>query len=121
MADVLVVDDVKAVRDAVRLTLSTKNHTVTEAENGELAIKLLEKKAYDIVITDIIMPDIDGTELIVFLNEMPKRPKIIAMSGGGAHVPPNFALGLAKTRADKTLTKPFHKNDLLSMVEQLLS
>ena len=68
MARILIVDDEKNIRLSLRRVLTNAGHETKEAENGKKADELLANNAFDLVITDIIMPVKDGTELIKDIN-----------------------------------------------------
>jgi DNA-binding response OmpR family regulator len=73
------------------------------------------------VITDMLMPKHDGTEVILSVAAMPNRPKILAISGGGSRVSTEEAFILARSKADATLVKPFENAELIAMVDRLLA
>jgi CheY-like chemotaxis protein len=81
-ASILVVDDDNAVRDVVVRCLQHAGYRVTAAESRRRAIELIGHIAFDVVITDMLMPDVDGIELLMYLGKKKPRPVIIAMSGG---------------------------------------
>jgi CheY-like chemotaxis protein len=120
MAEILVVDDMEDVRKTIGSMLRRGGHSVTAAANGIKAIALLERQRFDLVVTDILMPEGDGTEIIIFLDTMPNRPRILAMSGGGSQLSPELALLMARAKADAVLTKPFESSELIATVERLL-
>lgn len=123
MATILIIDDEKLVRYAIRRHLEDEGHEVIEAEDGLTAFKFLEKSDPDLVITDILMPDQDGIEVIRELKERTPDIKIIAISGGGripnsAHILLSLAQDLG---ASKTLMKPINTADLTNMVDSCLT
>ena len=77
MPRVLVVDDQKDVRAMVAIVLRVNHFDVVEAESGERALELLEKFAFDVVITDLRLPGIDGTQVIEAARE--RYPSIVAV------------------------------------------
>jgi len=101
MADILVVDDMERVRKAIGVMLKRGGHNVTPAADGIKAITLPESQRFDLVVTDILMPEGDGTEVMMFLDKMPNRPRIVAMSGGGLRLSPDLALLV--TRVERLL------------------
>ena len=122
MAEILLIDDMKGVRRAISSVLKSRGHHVTEAEDGRKGLDLVKAGGrFDLVITDVLMPVADGTEVIMSLDEMPSRPAIIAISGGGTEVSTDTALMLAKAKADGVLAKPFDNADLVAMVDRLLT
>lgn len=121
MADILLIDDMSGVRKAISAVLKRAGHTVTEADDGAKGLEILRgAKSYDLVITDILMPTVDGIEVIMYLDSRSNRPPILAISGGGSQLPADTALILAKTKADAVLSKPFDNAELLATVDSLL-
>lgn len=113
MAHILIVDDEVIITKMVEQLLTIQGHQVVCATNGIEALKIIESKAIDLVITDIIMPDMDGYELIMGLRKQSDSPKIIAMSGGASGLDSAELLHTALLmKADKILLKPF---DYVSM------
>jgi CheY-like chemotaxis protein len=121
MSEILLIDDMKGVRRAVSSVLKRGGHVITEADDGNKGIELLRGgKKFDLVITDVLMPECDGTEVIMFLQTMPSRPPVLAISGGGNQVSSDVALLIARSKADAVLAKPFENADLLATVDRLL-
>jgi CheY-like chemotaxis protein len=121
MAEIMVVDDTDDVRDALVEVLRGDGHTITEARNGGEAISILNTRNFDLVITDILMPEQDGTEVIMHLEGLTSRPLVLAISGGTPNMPAYMALHLARLKADATLMKPFRNEELRAKVKQLLT
>jgi CheY-like chemotaxis protein len=121
MADILVIDDSDDIREGICEVLRSVGHTVAEAADGRKAIAILDTRRFDVVVTDILMPEQDGTEVIMHLLGQPDRPRVLAMSGGGANMPAYMSLHLARLKADATLMKPFTNDELQSRIEQLLA
>jgi DNA-binding response OmpR family regulator len=120
MPGVLIVEDDKELREMLKLSLSRRNFTVFEAENGKSAIAHFKPTITDLVVTDLIMPEEDGLKVVIKLRELKPSIKIIAISGGGK-VGPGSYLNLAKALgADAIYSKPFSINDLIAKIEQLL-
>lgn len=121
MAEILLIDDMKGVRRSIKSVLNRAGHNVVEADDGAAGIDLLRAgRRFDLVITDVLMPKQDGSEVILFLEKQPNRPKILAISGGGSQVSAQEALLLAKSKADASLAKPFDNADLIATVDKLL-
>lgn len=107
MPRILIVDDDENLRKVLEKLLTIKGHEVRTAENGIDAIKLMEHESFDLVITDILMPDMDGYELIRALRKGEAPPRIIAISGGSGRLDSEYLLEVAKRmKADKLLQKP---------------
>lgn len=120
MAEILLIEDMLGVRRAIGAMLKRAGHTVTVAETGGQAVSLLKERRFDVVVTDMLMPDIDGVDILFQVKEMSKRPPVIAISGGGAGVSAETALRTARISADAFLEKPFDSEDLLKLVDKLL-
>jgi CheY-like chemotaxis protein len=119
MAKILLIDDMAGVRKALATVLKMAQHVVTEAEDGITGLSRMREDNFDLVITDIMMPNMDGLEVITHIHAMPRKPPILAISGGGASLPADQALMLAKTRANAVLSKPFENKIFLQIVQQL--
>ena len=120
MARILLVDDVEDVREGLAAVLEAAGHHVTPAADGREAIAVLTSQQFDLVITDIMMPECDGTEVIMRLESLSDRPPVLAISGGAPSVPAYMALHLARLKADATLMKPFSNDELMTKVNALL-
>jgi CheY-like chemotaxis protein len=83
MARILLIDDDEPVRTTLRLTLEHFGHTVIEARDGTEGLALFQHANADLVITDIVMPEKDGLEVLRELRRMHPSVKIIAISGPG--------------------------------------
>ncbi len=121
MAKILVIDDVADIREGLNAVLTQEGHTITEAKDGAEGIAKLGSGQFDLVITDIMMPEQDGTEVIMYLEDRTPRPLVLAISGGAAKVPAYMALHLARLKADATMMKPFRNDELLDKVRTLLA
>lgn len=118
---ILLVDDEEAIRKMVRAILGGELYEFSEAVNGLDAQTLLEKQKFDLIITDVIMPDCDGIELVMAVRRKLPDIKVIVMSGGG-WVRAGHYLNLAgKLGAAKVFEKPFDAADFRKTVQELLS
>jgi CheY-like chemotaxis protein len=130
MHNILVIDDEPDVRDAVKRVLDRAGYTVRTADSGVGALADLERTPTDVVITDIIMPKIDGVQVIESIRKLFPSVRIIAISGGG-----NFGISAYQPTAITTtaylasaeqagahlvLTKPFESIDLIQAIEKVL-
>ena len=121
MGSILIIDDNEHVRQLLRDVLYMAGYQVHEAKTGEEGLKEIQSNAPALVIVDMIMPDMDGTEVIRKLRQEYERIKIIAISGGlesqGLDV-----LDLAQRfGATRTVKKPFEIRSLLDTVHEVLS
>jgi CheY-like chemotaxis protein len=121
MATILVIDDDRSFRRMVNLVLTRAHHAVIEAQDGVEGLQLFTSLNPDVVISDIIMPDKDGIQLIREIRALNPTIHIIAMSGGGAAIGMGYLGAAGKLGADRRLAKPFRPTELTEMVEQLLA
>ncbi len=120
MKQILLIDDDAAVRFLVSDILEEQGYSVTTADNGKEGLRLLDQGSPDLVITDIIMPDMDGIEVIMQLKQRYPDGKIIALSAGGS-ISSDKYLDLAKgLGAQKVLTKPVEHQELIETVRELI-
>ncbi len=121
MKKILLVDDEESIRTMVRAVLSNPEYTFSEASNGVEAQEILEKETFDLIITDVIMPDCDGIELVMSVCKKLPGIKVIVMSGGG-RVRADHYLNLAeKLGAARVFEKPFDTAELRETVRELLT
>jgi len=116
----LIVDDSAAVRAFVRACLEDASFArVEEAETGFEALQLLASNAFDVVIVDVNMPDINGLELLAFMKKSPRqqgaRKILISTQIDGADSKQGTELG-----ADAFLKKPFEVGELRELIQDLL-
>lgn len=121
MKNILVIDDNENMLQMMCDLLQRSGYNVISATNGMQGLKIFHTHAPDLVITDIIMPDKEGLEIIMELSKQRPRPKIIAVSGGGILLPHTYLALARKLGADHAIEKPFRPSDLLTLVQQLLT
>ncbi|HEY2747922.1 MAG TPA: response regulator [Polyangia bacterium] len=117
---VLVVEDSATMRGFVTAALEAAGpYAVTQAESGFAALKMLPRARYDLIITDINMPDINGLELVRFVRESDahKGTRLVIISTDGREADRDRGMKLG---ADAYLTKPFLPEQLLEVVRNLL-
>ena len=120
MARILVIDDEADVRTTIGLALEKIGHTVEEAADGNQGLKRFAEERFDLVITDILMPEKEGIETIRELRAAHPDLRIIAISGGGRLNSTNFLEMVRKLGADEVLKKPFTLAQLRHVVETCL-
>ncbi len=121
MARILVIDDEEQLRIMFRESLERVGYQVMDASNGKLGLKLCQEEQFDLVITDILMPEKDGIETIGEIRRYFPETKIIAISGGGQRLNAKDVLHTAGILgALCTLRKPFEIEELLSAVSDAL-
>ncbi len=118
MANILVADDDEQYPVMLAKTLRNNQHNVVIAKDGAEALKLCTSQKFDLIITDILMPNVDGIDLMMDLIERHSGVPIIAISGGQAAI---FRLQSANTLgAHSVLTKPFTNEYFLNTVRSAL-
>lgn len=111
---ILVADDEPGIRDLLEHWLTSQGHNVQTADGGQQAMRLLLQGSFDLVVTDVVMPDGDGFELIPAIRKIRPDARILAISGGGRYIPGGDCLSLARgLGAHATIIKPFDCNEVL--------
>ncbi|MCP4599455.1 MAG: response regulator [Proteobacteria bacterium] len=119
MERILVVDDDNLIRRNLRSNLQDAGYDVEEAPNGKWAIEIHRQNPVDIIITDIVMPEKGGIQMLSELRQEFPDLKIIVMSGGGL-LPPQDHLDVAQSfGAVKTFVKPVSFKSILDAVREL--
>jgi len=113
---VLVIDDECVICDACEMVLSEKGHAVTSITNGKDGLSALRQGAYDILLLDMKLPDIDGMEILRVVQE--ERPGLctIVMTGYSSI---SNAVEAMKKGADDYLAKPFTDDELIATLEKV--
>lgn len=121
MAQILLVEDVAVVRLVLKRMLERAGHQVTEAAEGGEAMTKLAAHSFDLLVTDIWMPGMDGISLITQARRHNPSMKVIAVSGGAPRSPQEFTIREAHSAgADEALLKPIDKQELSAAVNRLL-
>ena len=120
VAKVLVIDDDPRIGTLIAFSLVRQGFSVSTAENGRTGLSLFESQRPDLVITDILMPDMEGIETILALKAGATPPKVIAISGGGRLAGRDFLSWATHLGADEVLPKPFRMSALVAMAHSLL-
>lgn len=115
---VLLIDDEAMVRKIVRKMLEKGGHDVVDVENGRAGLELLEKSPFDLILTDIIMPEVEGIEVLTTITKRFPSSRVLAMSGGGRTGNIDFLQVAGNLGASATLQKPFTYDALLNAIEQ---
>jgi CheY-like chemotaxis protein len=122
MPHILVIEDELEFRAPLVKLLTNDGHKVAVAGDGVEALKLLGTIRPDLIITDVLMPKMDGVEVIMHLSRSGNGVPIIAMSGGRRSVTSDFNLSSAEMiGVSVTLAKPFSRADLRRAVQQALA
>ena len=118
MATILLVDDKKDVREVVTRILREDGHEVIEVENGDVAIKMLSMRSYDMLLSDITMPKIDGIELARKVAEDHPEIPIVLITGYAADRQRAYDLGVV---VHNIIIKPFTPSMLRDTINRTLA
>lgn len=119
--DIVVAEDVAELLHLVAGWLEEEGHKVTRASNGRDVVRLMRAKPFDLLVTDIVMPQGDGWDAILAVNRIRPATRILAISGGAQHMPADACLRVAKgVGADAVLKKPFNRAQLIGAVNQVV-
>lgn len=116
---ILAVDDSKSMRQMVAMTIKNAGYEVTEAEDGMVALSIAKTQQFDLVLTDINMPNMNGLELTAALRAMPnyKMTPIICLTTESS----DEMKGKGKTSgATGWIVKPFQPEKLLATIQRVL-
>jgi CheY-like chemotaxis protein len=120
MACILIIDDEQAITSVLRRILERAGHQVWVAANGKIGMDLYVAHPVNLIITDILMPEQDGLEIVMQLRGESSSVKILAMSGGGRYGLMNFLDVARQLGADGIIHKPFTNQQILDEVHRLL-
>ena len=114
---ILVIDDEEDICEMTKLLLEKAGHDVTCTTDSRVAARLLKEQPFEAVITDMLMPDKDGLEVMADIRRHHPTVRIIAASGGGRVSSDSYLHIARKSGAHALLSKPFTLPELLSCVE----
>lgn len=117
---ILVIDDDELIRSLVKEVLSRNNYQIDEAENGKVGLQKCKSQEYDLIITDIVMPEMEGISLIQKLNEFHQGIPVIAMTGNAHGRMEEFLELSQQLGANAVLAKPLQIDEIISTVDSLL-
>jgi CheY-like chemotaxis protein len=121
MASILLVDDDETLRSMTAALLMSGGHKVDTADDGKSGLALYKSKLHDLVITDIVMAEMDGLKLIEELRHANPRPRVIAMSGGHQLSEPILLPTAKLLGAERILAKPIMPDVFLRTVADVLA
>jgi CheY-like chemotaxis protein len=120
MSRILLIDDNPMVRTVISELLADFGHTVIEAGDGREGLRLFELVDPELVITDLVMPEVEGLEVLMKLRKHCSTVKIIVISGGVRGYGADFLEISKSLGASRVLAKPFTNEALLAAVSELL-
>lgn len=110
---ILVIDDESEICDILEKLLSSDGHMVKAVNNGAEAIILAKNSSYDLVLCDMVMPEVFGYDVIKALNELERRPKIGIITGWGDKLKPIEDMAL---KVDFIIKKPFSFSEIVKHI-----
>jgi DNA-binding response OmpR family regulator len=117
---ILVIDDDDDVRETICDILRAAGYEVEQASDGDQGLRAFGQTGFDLIVTDILMPQKEGIETILEIRDGNPEIKIIAISGGDRTGNYAYLEMAKKLGADKTLKKPFAPRQLLDLIEGIL-
>ena len=121
MAQILVVDDEDGFCQLLKRILVDEHHDVAVASDGVMALQYIQEGSFDLLVTDLIMPEKEGLEVILDVRKWHPNIKIIAMTGGGYGDASQYLSWAKSFGVHQTLTKPFSRDELLLAVNTALA
>jgi two-component system response regulator PilR (NtrC family) len=115
---ILVVDDEDIIRESLSYILKNENYEVSEASNGRIAFEMLKESSYDLVITDIEMPEMKGIELLDEIKKMNLQTNTIIVTAYGSM---ETAIAALRSGASDYILKPVEFDELLIKVKKLFA
>ena len=120
MSRILLIEDDQPFRRALSLHLTKAGYAITEVEHGRAGLAAHQAQPFDLIVTDLIMPEMEGVETIRALRKITPTLPIIAMSGGGRSSPEDYLSIARQFGAAAVLAKPFALKDLTDAIAGLL-
>lgn len=119
MTAVLLAEDNAELLSLMADAFAQQGYTVALATNGAVAERLARAQRFDLIVTDILMPERDGIETIIHVGQSDSPPRIIAISGGGRDGGVEFLHCAKLLGADEILLKPFRMATLVAAAQRL--
>jgi DNA-binding response OmpR family regulator len=121
MQKILIIDDDEQILKLLARSVELGAFSATTARDGREGQRFLEQESFDLVITDLIMPEREGMETISYIKRVFPSVKIIAISGGGRIGPETYLPAALELGADLAFAKPFAIEDLMAGIRSLLT
>jgi CheY-like chemotaxis protein len=122
MATILVIDDDSRIRRLMSRILTAAGYNIIEASDGREGLTLAQSHQPDLIITDILMPGMEGMETLLEIRKTMPQTKVLVVSGsaGAVATQVNYLSMAEKLGADAILAKPFLPNELTEIVTKLI-
>ena len=120
MPNILLIDDDPIIQKAFSRYLISFGYEVHLADNGKKGLKIIEATPPDLIITDILMPEMDGLEVLMAVRKLEFSIPVIAISGGMRALPINFLRDAKDLGARYVFEKPVPLQNLLEAVKELI-
>ena len=120
MSTILIIDDDEQFNLMMKTALEAKGYEVETASNGRDAKAIYQNKKYDVIVTDIIMPDVDGYEVILDLRRMGMGDRTIAVSAGGRTAADDYLITAKHFDVAATFNKPFELQPFREKIEEII-
>lgn len=118
---VLIIDDDPALLRLMSLAFQGAGYATVSADNGRKGLRMAKAHHPDLVVTDIVMPDIEGIAAIRVMKGAARPPKIIAISGAGRGRGADYLTWARHLGADEVLAKPFRMSELLKVSKSVIA
>jgi CheY-like chemotaxis protein len=116
MTRILIIDDEQSVREVLKIALSEKGYEILEAADGREGVKQFQSATPDVVITDVMMPEMDGIEVMRRIRETSESADIIIMTGYGSE---ELVIEALRYGASNYLKKPIDFEDLFAVIDKI--
>jgi len=122
LATILLVEDEELLRAGVQEVLEIQGYKVISAPDGQQALAILTAESIDLIITDLVMPKMDGVDFVKQLREIKPDLPVIVVSGSTRNIMQRYGIdSIQVPGANASLPKPFKSVDLIEQVRQLLA
>jgi CheY-like chemotaxis protein len=118
---ILLVEDEELLRAGVQEMLEIQGYEVITAQNGSLALSCLSERRVDLIITDLVMPQMDGIDFVAQLRKLNPNVPVIVVSGSTRNIMQRYGIDTIQVPgANASLPKPFKGADLIAQIQRLL-
>ncbi len=121
MAKILIIDDDPSILTMLKRMLEKAGYEVDIASNGSEGLEKIESCPPDLLVTDIVMPEKEGLELILYLRRKNPGLKIVAISGGGRFNYEGYLTSAKLLGADQTFQKPLVHKEFIQAISDLIN